>query len=112
MNMTSSNAAAADYSDDAVNGAASFSNIFTGAFGGLLFLVGLLALITIAVSTVALGLMMKFATGLVKFSLIFSVAMGAVIAVFGLMNGQLMMGLMGLGMAAIGACYAKMVWYV
>jgi hypothetical protein len=54
--------------------------------------------------------MMRYTTELVKIALVFSVIMSAVVGILGFMSGQLMMGIMGLAMFAIGICYAKAVW--
>lgn len=77
---------------------------------GLTFLVGLCAVVAILISSAALGFMMKYSETLVKISLVCTVAMSGVIAVLGLMSGQMFMGIFGLLMFAIGICYARAVW--
>mmetsp|Transcript_61449 Transcript_61449/g.73004 ORF Transcript_61449/g.73004 Transcript_61449/m.73004 type:complete len:500 (-) Transcript_61449:263-1762(-) len=67
-------------------------------------------LFSFGVSIVSLGVMMKFATQLVKMALIFSVAMSGVVAVLGFMSGQLMMAILGALSFAVGICYAYAVW--
>ena len=79
-------------------------------YNGIVWLVGLCAVVAIGVSSAALGLMMKYSETLVKISLIFTVCMSGVIAVIGLMSGDMFMGIFGLIMFAVGVCYARMVW--
>jgi hypothetical protein len=83
----------------------------SSSYSGILWLVGFCALIAVGISSAALTFMMAFAETLVKISLIFSVTMSGVIAVLGLLSGQLFMGILGLVCFAFGICYARMVWH-
>ncbi len=80
------------------------------SYGGLVWFIAVIAIVSIAVSCASLSLMMKFPTEIVKTALVFSVIMSLLMAVFGFMSGQILFGVMGLVMFAIGVCYAKTVW--
>lgn len=80
------------------------------AYNGVIWMVGLTAVISIFVSCASLSLMMKYPQTIVKTALVFSVGMSLVMAILGFMTGQIWFGVMGLVMFAIGVCYAKMVW--
>jgi hypothetical protein len=79
-------------------------------YNGVIWLVGVTAVTSIGIGSAALGLMMRYTTALVKISLVFSVIMSALVGILGLMSGQMLMGIMGLAMFAIGICYAMAVW--
>ena len=81
-----------------------------GSFNGLVYVVGLCAFVAIGVSSAMLSVMMKYAEAFTKAALLFSVAMSGVVAVLGLLSGQMLMGILGCVMFAIGICYAKLVW--
>jgi hypothetical protein len=81
-----------------------------GSFNGLLYVVGLCAFVAIGLSSAMLSVMMKYAETFTKMALIFSVAMSGVVAVLGLLSGQMLMGIVGCVMFAAGICYAKIVW--
>lgn len=80
------------------------------SYGGLIWLVAVTAIISIAVSCVSLSLMMKFPNAIIKTALVFTVGMSLLMALFGFLSGQIFAGVMGIVMFAIGICYAKMVW--
>lgn len=82
-----------------------------GGYSGIIWLVGVTAIASIALSSAALNLMMRFATELIKAALIFTVFLSLLIAVLGLMSGQVLMGCIGLFMFAVGICYARAVWH-
>jgi len=63
-----------------------------------------------ALSSAALGLMMKFAKELVKMSLVFSACMSLTVGVLGLMWGQILTAVMGFLSFALGICYMYFVW--
>jgi hypothetical protein len=63
-----------------------------GAYSGVVFVVATTAFASIAVSTAALSLMMRYTTAMVKAALIFTVVMSLVVAVLGFLSGQILMG--------------------
>ena len=79
-------------------------------YNGVIWLVGVTGVTSIGVGSAALSLMMRYATELVKISLVATVIMGGIVGVLGIMSGQMMMGVMGLLMFAVGICYARAVW--
>jgi hypothetical protein len=81
-----------------------------GQYSGVIWLVALSALTSAGIGTLAIGVMMRNAVAVVKISLIFSVVMSLFVGVLGFLSGQLMMGIMGIAMFAIGICYAGAVW--
>ena len=81
-----------------------------GTYSGLIWLVGVSAVVSTILGSFTLGFMMKFATALVKMSLICTVVISGLVGVLGIMSGQLFMGILGIFMFAIGICYAKAVW--
>jgi len=81
-----------------------------GAYSGVLWLVGITSLSTIALGSATLQFMMKFPVQLVQASLIMTVALSGVIAILGLLSGQMLAGILGVVFFAIGICYARAVW--
>lgn len=79
-------------------------------YSGLLTCIGICAAFGIGLSIFMLSFMMKFARQLVKMSLIFSIGMAGVMAVVGLMFGQIMLSVLGLIQFCVGICYAYAVW--
>ena len=80
------------------------------SYNGVIWMVGVTAVVSIFVSCASLSLMMAYPQTIVKMALVFSVGMSLAMAVLGFMTGQIWVGIMGLVMFAIGVCYAKMVW--
>jgi hypothetical protein len=66
---------------------------------------------SLLISSLALTLMIRFPTEMIKLSLICSVFLGLVSAVFCFMTGQVMIGVLCLVAFVVGCCYAKMVWF-
>ena len=62
------------------------------------------------ISIFSLGFMMKFPATLIKMSLIFTVGLSLVVAILGLIGGQILMGCLGLLFFAFGCCYACAAW--
>jgi len=79
-------------------------------YSGVYYLVGITAVSTMALGSATLQFMMKFPVELIKGSLVITVALSGVIAILGLMSGQLFAGIIGVAFFAIGVCYAKSVW--
>mmetsp|Transcript_3638 Transcript_3638/g.8345 ORF Transcript_3638/g.8345 Transcript_3638/m.8345 type:complete len:482 (+) Transcript_3638:90-1535(+) len=79
-------------------------------YSGIYYLVGITAVSTIALGSATLQFMMRYPEELVKGSLVITVALSGVIAILGLMSGQMFAGIMGVVFFAIGVCYAKSVW--
>ena len=80
------------------------------SLGPHLFWLSTLALVAVGLSSISLEGMMRYTDSLVKVALIFSVLFSLAIGVFGLMAGQLLMGILGFVSFAIGCCYAYFVW--
>jgi hypothetical protein len=81
------------------------------SYGGLLFLVGFTALISVAISSLTISLMMKYPTEMIKAALIFSTILILLMAIAGFMSGSVFAGAIGLFFFAITCCYAKAVWH-
>jgi hypothetical protein len=81
-----------------------------GSYSGVIWMVGVTAVVAIFVSCASLSLMMKYPQTIVKTALVFSVGMSLGMAIVGFMTGQMWFGISGLLMFALGVCYAKMVW--
>lgn len=79
-------------------------------YSGIYYLVGITAVSTIALGSATLQFMMKFPVQLVQGSLVITVMLSGVIAILGLLSGQVFAGVMGCIFFAIGICYAKSVW--
>lgn len=80
------------------------------SYAGIITHVSICSVAGVTLSTLLLGFMMQFAKQLIKMALIFSVAMSGVMAVLGILSGEMMMGLLGLAFFAAGICYSYMVW--
>lgn len=79
-------------------------------YTGLIICVLVCGSVAILLSTLALSFMFRFATVMIKISLIFSVASSVLIGVMGLLSGDLMLTIMGFAGFAIGCCYSYYVW--
>lgn len=79
-------------------------------YTGAISLMGTCAVFGVFLTTFMLSFMMKFAKQLVKIALIFSIGMSGVLALLGLMFGQILMACLGLLQFAVGICYAYYVW--
>mmetsp|Transcript_6405 Transcript_6405/g.18016 ORF Transcript_6405/g.18016 Transcript_6405/m.18016 type:complete len:499 (+) Transcript_6405:67-1563(+) len=84
---------------------------YSSEFNDVIFVGGVSAMVSLALSTLSLKAMMNNAKLLVQVALVFSVAMSGVLAAFGLLSGSMIMGVMGLVMFAVGCCYAYAVWH-
>ena len=82
------------------------------SYNGIMIIVGITALVSISLGTLSLRLMMRYATGLVKFALVSTVALSGVFAVLGFLSGSLAMGLLNLLFFAISVCYAMAVRFL
>lgn len=72
--------------------------------------IGVTALVSIGLSTFSLEGMMRNATGLIKFSLIVSVVLGGLFAIYGLMSGQIFFAVLACLNFAVLVCYSFAVW--
>jgi len=81
-----------------------------GGYGGITYLCTVCSIFSIGLASVSLGFMMKFATGLVKMALFFSIGCSLAIGIIGFMCGQLLMGILGLVSFAVQCCYTYAVW--
>jgi hypothetical protein len=79
-------------------------------YTGLAICVVVCGAVAIGLATLALSFMYKFASAMVKISLIFSVLSSALIGVLGAMTGDVLLIVMGFAGFLIGMCYAKLVW--
>lgn len=79
-------------------------------YSGILYCSLTCGVFALALSTVALGFMMKFATQLIKMALFFSIGLSLAVGIIGALSGQIMMAIMGLMSFAFGCCYAYFVW--
>jgi Plasma-membrane choline transporter len=77
---------------------------------GLRLLFGVTALASICLATVALAVASLCFSQMIKTGLVFSVAMGLVIAVLGFVDGQILIGCLGILCFLVGCCYAVAVW--
>jgi hypothetical protein len=64
----------------------------------------------IALSIISMTLMMNFAIPLVKAALFFSVGFSLLLAIYGFMSGNMLLGICGAISLAVGICYARIVW--
>lgn len=81
------------------------------SYTGFIYFVSTLCVFSIGLSSVALGLMMKFSKELVKAALFFSIGCSFVMGIIGLMIGNILMEIIGMASFAIGICYARAVWH-
>ena len=79
-------------------------------YSGVVWVVSTCGLTSVGLSSLALGLMMKFATELVKIALFFSVGCSLAMGIFSVMTGQMWAGIVGFLCFAIGCCYIYAVW--
>jgi len=79
-------------------------------FSGIIYCVFVCSIFAVGLSTLSLGLMMKFATELIKIALFFSIGCYLMVGMVGLMSGNILMGCLGLASFAMGCCYAYCVW--
>lgn len=86
------------------------NNAVANDYTGVLYLVGITAASTVALGSATLQFMMKYPIKLVQASLIITVALSGVIAIMGLLSGDMFSGILGLVFFAIGICYARAVW--
>jgi hypothetical protein len=77
---------------------------------GVVWCVSVCALVALSLSTIALGIMMQFATQMVKMALIFSVGCSLAVGILGVLTGQLWTTILGFASFALGCCYAYFVW--
>jgi len=87
------------------------SDVTSGSYGNILFMVSVSALCAVGLSTFALSFMMRNAEVLVQMALIFSVLSSLAIGIAGFVFGSTMMGIIGIASFVIGCCYAKLVWH-
>jgi len=79
-------------------------------FNGLFFMVGFTALVSVAISSLTISLMMKYPTEMIKTALIFSTILLLVMAISGFMMGSAFFGVVSLVIFAFTICYVKAVW--
>jgi hypothetical protein len=77
---------------------------------GVTWCVSVCALAALCLSTIALGMMMQFATQMVQMALIFSVGCSLAVGILGVLTGQLWTAILGFVSFALGCCYAYFVW--
>lgn len=75
--------------------------------GSLLFFFIVTTGISIALSILSMTMMMNFAIPLVKAALIFSVGFSLLLAVYGFMSSNMLLGIAGAVSFVIGICYAR-----
>jgi hypothetical protein len=78
--------------------------------GSLVFFFLVITAASIVLSVLSMAVMMKFAIPLVKAALIFSVGFSLLLAIFGFMTGNMLLGICGAISLAVGLCYARIVW--
>jgi hypothetical protein len=79
--------------------------------GGILTVVAVTIGASLLISSLALSLMIRYPTEMIKLSLVCSVLLGLASAVFSFITGQVMIGVLCLVVFLVGCCYAKMVWF-
>lgn len=79
-------------------------------YTGVAKAVGTIGVLSLLITSLLLTFMMKFASSLIKFSLLFSVAMSGLFAVVSLLYGTMIGAILGFIFFAISVCYAKAVW--
>jgi cation transport ATPase len=89
-----------------------YPSIQSGGYNasGVMWCVSVCALVALAFSTIALGVMMQFATLMVQMALIFSVGCSLAVGILGVLTGQMWTAILGFISFAIGCCYAYFVW--
>ncbi|KAL3789048.1 hypothetical protein ACHAWO_004605 [Cyclotella atomus] len=86
------------------------STVDYGEFAGIAYLVGASAGCTFVLSGISLFVMTLCPKFLIQFSLLFSLAVSAVMMILGFMSGVFIGGFFGLVFFALSACYARIVW--
>jgi hypothetical protein len=81
-----------------------------GFYTGYIYAAAVTGSFALILSGLSLGVMMAIPGPLIKVSLILSVVLTGVWAVFAFIAGQLFFGIMGLVFFAISVCYARAVW--
>lgn len=79
-------------------------------YAGVAWCVSICGVFAVGLSTVMLGVMMRYATILIKMALFFSLGCSLAIGILGALSGQIMMAVMGFLSFALGLCYAYFVW--
>jgi hypothetical protein len=79
-------------------------------YRGYIYAAAVTGVFALIVSGLSLGVMMAIPGPLIKVSLISVVVLTGVWAVFALIAGQLLAGILGLVCFAISVCYARAVW--
>ncbi len=77
---------------------------------GMVYFCSVCGIFATGLSTVTLGFMMQFATSLIKAALYFQIASSLMIAIAGLLSGQIFMGVLACLGFAVSICYAYAVW--
>jgi Plasma-membrane choline transporter. len=77
---------------------------------GISLLVGLTVVGAFCLSILSLGLMIRFAEGLIKMSLFFNICIGLITSVAGFVSGSTEAGIMGLIIFVLAVCYAFAIW--
>lgn len=80
------------------------------AYSGYIYAAAIAAVFSLLFSGLALGVMMAIPSFLIKTSLIFSVIITGIWAVFAFISGQIFFGIIGLVFFALSVCYARAVW--
>jgi hypothetical protein len=78
--------------------------------GSLVFFFLVITATSIVLSILSMAVMMKFAIPLVKAALVFSVGFSLLLAIYGFMSGNMLLGICGAISLAVGLCYARIVW--
>jgi hypothetical protein len=78
--------------------------------GSLVFFFLVITAASIVLSILSMAVMMKFAIPLVKAALVFSVGFSLLLAIYGFMSGNMLLGICGAISLAVGLCYARIVW--
>jgi hypothetical protein len=77
-----------------------------GSYGAIMFLVLVTSAVAVGLSSFALQWMMTNTITFVQTALIFSVGSSLAIGIFGLMTGNILIGILGLLSFAVGICYS------
>lgn len=77
---------------------------------GISLLVGLTVVGAFCLSILSLGLMIRFAEGLIKMGLFFNICIGLITSVAGFASGSTEAGIMGLIIFVLAVCYAFAIW--
>mmetsp|Transcript_9477 Transcript_9477/g.17835 ORF Transcript_9477/g.17835 Transcript_9477/m.17835 type:complete len:544 (-) Transcript_9477:251-1882(-) len=82
----------------------------TGDPRGISLLVGLTVVGALFLSILSLSLMIRYAEGLIKMSLIFNIFIGLITSIAGFVIGSTEAGIMGLIIFALAVCYTCAIW--